>query len=1078
MGQYRFAFDLGTTSIGWAVYCLDKKTAKPVSIERLGVRIFNDGLDPDGKTSNAAKRRLPRSMRRQQDRRLTRRNQLLKDLETANLLPRKGGIRDRLFLCNPYEIRSRSTVEKVSLHELGRALWHISKHRGFKSNRKTDKPDDDTGLINSASVALRKKLKTHATYGSYLWSRLKVGEGVRVRAQGEKASKHYEFYPTRDMLLHEFDTILDVQKEYHAELTAELCERLRNYTIFYQRDLKPVLPGRCTFFPDKDRLSRWHPSAQAFIILQQLANIKISRDSVETHLDKENRTILFDTLNRGTKITWTRVRQILNLNSNDEINLQIGGLKELHFNQVSAALIGTPKKPGPLANKWLKYDDVVREQLLHKLAESEISEDLINWLKTTLGLSHLNSVGIEKIRLPEGHIRFCKEVAEALVVEMRSDTIDYSEAVLRAPILAEADLNHSDFRPDDGLPTLPRYNELAVLQRMIGNGTNNLADPDDKRLGKIANPTVHIALGQFRRVINMLIHYYGKPNEIVLESARDLNKSPKEKEKIQELVRFNTNRNDKFREELVKANLLQPGQKVGDRFLKMRLWEELGKTPADRCSPFTGRQISLAELHSDAVEIEHILPFAETFDDSPANKTLAFRSENAQKGNLSPGDAAAAGIFDQQSIIERTKHLPRNKAWRFLPDALQVFEEQKSFYDRQLHATGYLAKVVRAYAEALFDKTDADGKQRNHVWMLPGRMTAMLRHRWGVNLGDHNRKDRNDHRHHAVDAAVIGVIDRTMIKRLQDSAKTVGALTLSRVLPSPPEPFPDFRNAVIAAVTALNVSHRAKHGSTDPSKPWQTSGSLHKETAFGLIRDIAENQAELTIGNVVVRKPTKSLSEKEIGQIRDPKLRFEVETVTEDARKVGLKKTDAKKIRIRLLANWAKETGNRSLRIIRRERSARPVHNHTGEPYKFYVPGEISYIDIIESDNRWHGYDLSVWDANAGHNKNWKGIWPEGKFIMRLHKGDTIQLFDWDDEQDTIVPDSNNIKRIVVLQPSKSRVYLCGVNEAGNLQKRHDDEDDSFRWDFAGFEKQRLRRARRVRIDELGRVHTIPQGKV
>ena len=134
--------------------------------------------------------------------------------------------------------------------------------------------------------------------------------------------------------------------------------------------------------------------------------------------------------------------------------------------------------------------------------------------------------------------------------------------------------------------------------------------------------------------------------------------------------------------------------------------------------------------------------------------------------------------------------------------------------------------------------------------------------------------------------------------------------------------------------------------------------------------------------------------------------------------------------------------------------------------------------DIIESDNRWHGYDLSVWDANAGHNKNWKGIWPEGKFIMRLHKGDTIQLFDWDDEQETIVPDSNNIKRIVVLQPSKSRVILCGVNEAGNLQKRHDDEDDSFRWDFAGFEKQRLRRARRVRIDELGRVHTIPQGKV
>ncbi|WP_090269121.1 type II CRISPR RNA-guided endonuclease Cas9 [Thalassovita taeanensis] len=509
----------------------------------------------------------------------------------------------------------------------------------------------------------------------------------------------------------------------------------------------------------------------------------------------------------------------------------------------------------------------------------------------------------------------------------------------------------------------------------------------------------------------------------------------------------------------------------------MRLWEELGKTPADRCGPFTGRQISLAELHSDAIEIEHILPFAETFDDSPANKTLAFRDENRRKANLSPGQAAERGIFDQGAMIARTKHLPRNKAWRFLPDAMEVFEEQKSFDDRQLHATGYLAKVVRAYAEALFDKKDVDGKARNHVWMLPGRMTAMLRHRWGLNLGDHNRKSRDDHRHHAIDAAVIGVIDRAMIKRLQDNARTVGAETLSRVLPSPPEPFPNYRDQVMAAVQGVNISHRAKHGSANPNNPSRTSGRLHEDTAFGLIQDVPENQADLTIGNVVVRKPTPSLSAKEIGQIRDVKLRHSVLTVTAASRDPGLSKRDADKLRAELLAKWGKETGHRRLRIIRKEDTVRPVSDVNGHPYKYFAPGEVSCVDLIEVDGKWVGRPLSVWDANSGQVQTWRDKWTDGTFVMRVHKNDMIQLFDWDDEEGSVVQGSNAIKRVVRLAPSSRLFYLSGPLEAGALQKRHEDAEDAFRWDFANFDKLRLRRARRVRIDELGRVHTIPHGK-
>lgn len=1095
----RFAFDLGTTSIGWAVYDLDpvvweqQHKGKPVALRKLGVRLFDDGCDPQSEMSKAAKRRLPRAMRRQRDRKLVRRKRLEIELKVAGMLGENGQERDAFFDCdhprqscseavdsacrNPYRLRSRAATGRVSFHELGRALWHISKHRGFKSNRKKDPAGDDTGLLISASNALRGKLEMsgYPTYGTYLWDRLKAGEGARVRPQGEGAEKHYEFFPTRDMLEAEFDFIWAEQSKHHPNLSDEVRDQLRS-TVFFQRDLAPVRAGRCTFFPDEERLPKWHPSAQAFLILQQLGNLRVIREARDFRLDSDKHKVLFDTLNGGEKLTWAKVRKLLGLTSQDELNLETGGLKHLHFNVVAAALVGTKRKPGPLAAEWPDFASTTRETLLMKLAEAEAPELLIEWLIGSLGLDAETAIAVEQVRMPDGHLRFCLKAVEAMVAEMHADVITYNEAVARTPLLDGIDF--TDSRSDKGIASLPPYNELQILQRMLGNGTGDPTDEHDKRLGQITNPTVHIALNQFRRVMNMLISEYGKPTEVVLESARELGKSKREKDEIEKRIKENERRNDRYRKYLEEAGYLKPGQRAGNMLLKMRLWEELGRNEADRRSPFTGRLISLSDLHSDAVEVEHILPYSETLDNSPSNLTLAFREENRRKGDLSPGEAAGRRIFDQRKMIELTKHLPRNKAWRFLPDAMQVFEEQKGFKERQLHATGYLTRVVRTYAEVLFDKTDADGVDRRHVWMLPGRMTALLRHRWGLNLGDHNRKNRNDHRHHAVDAAVVGVIDRAMIAKLQKAAKTHGAVMDDRVLPAPPAPFPGFRDAVHAAVRDIKVSHRSRHVQADSSDSSKTTGQLHEATAYGLVRDVPENQADRTIGNVVVRKQVTSLSAKEIGQVRDVKLRHALLEKTEPSRTPGLPKYEAEKLRSQLLAEWVQETGHRRLRVLKAENSVRAVHDRNGKPYKYYAPGEIACIEIIDFKGTWMCHAMSVWDANAGAAVDWQDIYPGGRFIMRLHKNDTLQLFAWDNDEKQVITGSNTIKRVVRLQPSNNRVYLCGLNETGDLQQRHADAEDDFRWDLATISRLKLRRARRVRVDELGRVHTIPHGKL
>ncbi len=1060
--MYRFAFDLGSGSLGWAVFKLNERQ-KPTQLVDMGVRIFPTGRDPKSKESNAAGRRQPRQQRRQIDRRKKRRQRLEEQLVSAGLMPARDRPEERaaFFAIDPYQARQRVAQEKCSLYELGRAIWHISKHRGFRSNRKTDRAnEEESGKIAPAAAQLRERLAQEGapTYGVWLARRHMAGKPVRIHLGNDKG---YDFYPTRQMLEDEFDHIWRVQARHHPNLTDEKRDAIRD-TLFFQRPLKPVQPGRCTFFPEDFRLPKWHPLAQEFVILQQLNSLRILGESGERALEPTARNLVARHLMAGNKLTWKGLRRLLKLPMDTEINLERGGLKALACNQTVARMLGTKRKPGPLAENWDSWDEAQRLRLLEILDAAETPEEAVHRLMNECGLERETAAAVEKIPLPEGHIMLGERAARAIVQVMREEVIVYSDAVRMAGergLFGEgAVIHHSDLRPQDdpGLDRLPRYNELPALQRMIGTGTGNPEDPPDIRFGRIANPTVHIALGQFRRVMNALIERYGKPAQVVIETTRDMAKSARELNEIERTIKANTKRNDTWRAELEAAGIVAPGQRMGDRLLRMRLWEELGQTPADRLCPYSGRPISLHQLHSDDVEIDHILPFEDTFDDTPANKTVCFRSANRIKGKRAPGDAWSDD--ELVAIIDRVKAAPgmRHKLWRFLPDALEKWQEQKSFEDRQLHATGYLARVVRAYAEALFPR---DGT--SNIWMPVGRMTAMMRRRWGIYLPDHNAKTRDDHRHHALDAAVIGVIDRRMIQQLQTYARQIGAEELDRVLPAPPEPFEGYRDQVMERVRRVQASHRPDHSA---------SGRLHEDTAYGLIRDVPENQAARTIGNLVVRKPVIALTAKEIGQVRDEKIREELLRATEGLR------GDRKKL-AEALATWSEKSGHRRLRIIKPAENARPVRDAQGRPYKWLVPDGIAWMDILEApDGRWFHHATDIWAAQSGNARDWRTEYPDARFIMRLYKNDTIQLFDLGDDGKPI-EGNNRIKRVVRLEPSANRMRLVGVNEAGEYDKRHNDPDDPFRWDFATISILKARRARRVRIDETGRVRTIPHGR-
>jgi CRISPR-associated endonuclease Csn1 len=274
--RLRFAFDLGTNSIGWAVYTLEQRGDGFVvaGFVDCGVRLFDDGRNPKDGRSLAEMRRIPRAARRRRDRYVLRRRELIAELVDNGLLPPAEPESRKLAALDPYALRARGLDQALAPFEIGRALLHLNRRRGFKSNRRADRKADDKGKIAEAAARLRERLASEnaRTFGEYLWRRHggpdgaftpRTRQAVRIRLAGEGAKALYDIYPTRDMLEDEFDRLMAAQATHHpALLKPEIVANLK-HAIFRQRPLKPVPVGRCTLDPGEPRLPKALPSVEA-----------------------------------------------------------------------------------------------------------------------------------------------------------------------------------------------------------------------------------------------------------------------------------------------------------------------------------------------------------------------------------------------------------------------------------------------------------------------------------------------------------------------------------------------------------------------------------------------------------------------------------------------------------------------------------------------------------------------------------------------------------------------------------------------------------------------------------------------
>ena len=989
--------DLGTNSIGWALV----REGDPIQIdpascaaaarrrlEGLGVRIFEPSVE-DGweHTPKNKGRRDARGARRTIQRAANRRKQLRKQLVEAGLLPDLTDARqpEKALdeIGDPYDLRKAALTERLEPHQVGRVLLHLCARRGFLSNRKERwgslldcdedgvkslilrieedeakegrgrkanqgrsaagrKAGEDERKVLEGIKTLRSDMKTAGarTLGEYLAG---LPEGERKRAR----------YTDRQMYEDEFEKVWEAQAKHHpALLTEELKERV-HHAIFHQRPLNLKKGrGHCSLEPQLPRAAMARLESQRFRLLQDVNNLEVagvSRD--EYPIGLEQRRKLADALERSSFESWAAVRRTLfeGHGTKVKMNMEVAGSKGegLTGNRTASALHGV------IPNQWDAYDEEKRKRLVNDLITITDKRELFTCLRRKWRFEPKTALLLAGAGLESGYANLSLKAINALLPYMEQGR-RYDEArqdVARASSSDSVKARYGYDSPES-------------------EGAEFLGAPPDH----LRNPAVEKALHELRKVVNAVIRTHGKPDVIRVELTRDLKRSKEDRKRIEDQQAKNRQRNKEARDDYFGLRGKEPSR---NDLVKHRLWREQGQ----ECAYTVGKCISLSELFSEEVEIDHIIPYSLHPDDSWMNKVVCMRGKNREKGNKTPWQAFGntqewEAIEQRVRMLERKGGLPAAKAQRFLSKESPSLD---GFLNRQLPDTGYISREAKKYLEQL------SGVE---VDVTKGGATSRLRSLWELNDalgGPPGEKNRSDHRHHALDAAVIAVTDRSVYRGLTEMAKLNveggrHSFTRGRKLD---KPWPDFEQAVKDGLANVVVSHAPLR---------KLSGALHEDKAYGLRYVPREEGRRFVYRKALDSQFTKDMAKKVVDTTLREAIQQRMDSVQnpKDAFRTPFfhPRSGARMRRVRIFENFKQgtlyESGKQDAQGGYPYKHHRLRNNHHVEIFRNPQTGKVEprFVTMMEAAARARRRKTPIVDR----------VWDGREFLMSLAINDMVEL--------------------------------------------------------------------------------------
>lgn len=857
---YTLGLDIGMASVGAALLTEQRILA-------LHVRTFDKAEtakegDPLNKT-----RRESRLTRRRIRRRAHRLLRLVRLFKRTGLIAEAHPQAFALPGLSPWDLRADGLNRILTPAEWAAVLYHLVKHRGFQSTRKSEAKEDNVdkkvGQMLSGVSANQQRMKEK---GWRTVGEMAARDEVFATAKRNKGGAYTHTFARADLVA-ELKLLFKHQAGFDNPHISPEFENGVEQLLLVRRpalagDALLKLVGKCPFETAEYRAPKASYSAERFVWLTKLNNLRISEVGEQRALSASERQILIDQPYLLAKLTYKQVRQKLGLADNAKFTvLTYRGDKDpesaTFFEAKAYHELRKAYEKAGLEKQWprdaldstrldrlawaltcYKTDDDIRAHLAEHDVEPEIIE-------AVLGESFDKFVGLS--------LKALNKIQPFMEQGQR-----YDEAVQSAGYA-----HHSQFHQDS---IKARY----------------LPQPDKDQ---IRNPVVFRALNQARKLVNAIVSEYGPPAAIHIELARDLSKPMDERRKIEREQKEFQERKAKDREAFVDQFGFDP---KGLDVQKYRLYRE----QMSQCA-YSQKEIVVTRLFEPGyAEIDHALPYSRSFDDSQNNKVLVLTAENRNKGNRTPYEYLD-GASDSPQWQQFEAWVLSNKAYRRAKrDRLlrKHFgeDEAEGFRERNLNDTRYICRAFKTMIETHL-QWHADSDAKNRCVVVAGQLTSLLRARWGL-----IKVRENGDLHHALDAAVIAASSRSLVKRMADYSKRnelaqvrdryvdpatgeiLDIAAMRQVEEHFPAPWPHFRSELLAWLSPDpahgldGLAHyppevlkwlRPVRVSRAPTR--RGLGAAHQET----IRSVGREGRLLADGQSAIKTPLASLKLKDLENI-------------------------------------------------------------------------------------------------------------------------------------------------------------------------------------------------------------------
>jgi len=1001
--RYGIGLDIGIASTGYAVMELDDND-HPIEILHLGARVFNKPENQKDGSTPAEVRREARGMRRRLRRKAHRK------LRINYLLVKEGIIteeqRSSLFdgvLPDIYELRVQALERLVTKEEFARILIHLSQRRGFKSNRineaKSKKENEDKKMVGCIDTNTKRMEEMgYRTVAEMFVKDTNFNDHMR-NTRNKWGS--YKGTVTRDLVENEVRMIFAAQRELgNAFATSNIEEKYikiwgsqRSFDegpggkSLYGGNLIERMVGNCTFEEGEVRAPKASYSSERATLWQKINNIRFLGEGVESGLSSEQREILCAYAHNTERVTYKQIRKICNI----PMIFLFNHVKYDKSKQCEADILAQEQAT--------KFEHLKAYHAMRKaLKDYELGADRISSIMP----NERNEVA-RIFTLYKNKDKVAEELSKVNITEL-------DRKAFLSKLVSFSKFSNLSIK---ALNKITPFLELGyVYDKACKEADYNFHGKESKGRKKyislknfteeiewqITSPAVRKSLFQCAKVINAIILKMGtSPVYINVELAREMTQSKKVKETRDKENDSNRKRNEAIKSEI--KSVTGWDAKPYD-IVKLKLYQDQQTAFSSRC-PYCKDKIIYEELFGTGYQVDHIIPYSETFDDRYINKILVHTKCNQQKGNRLPLQFLQGETREWFIICVKNSKMDKRKKNALLkPEPTK--EDKNKFKQRDLQGTQLVSRFMYNYLRNNLQFSPLLSDYETHVTTVNGGVTDIMRKRLSL------KKTRTDgDKHHAMDAAVIACATEGMKRKItlySQNRENQYNKTRANAIEKDvfPPPYKDFVAELEDKLKDVFISRALER---------KTTGAAHEKTIMGLAPEGVGGEPLAVFGTVQPKVLIKKVP------LTKVKLNKHGEIDNYYCKEADMPLYNAIKERLRIHANdsqkafaepLVKPGGDGRLvsrvKLIEKSTLSVPAYKVDGKVIGWAKNDKRMRVDIYHVSGKGGGYYLVPIDApdtikeelprKAVSNKPYDE-WPEMKeedFLFSLHMNDLIRV--------------------------------------------------------------------------------------